>query len=238
MFKENIIEFISAQGYIDNSQDILPIPSKLNIPKWFKKLEHNRKNLTVKGCMPFLDSLTAGYLLKVPVDMIFSKAKSEDGTITTRAEIANEYDTFLNSEKSFDKEVHSLKQVKGSPFPDKNENKPIFKIQNPWIIKTPPGYSCLFVPPLNNNQSGFEVISGIVDTDSYKNTINFPIIFKALDKPLEIKRGIPYVQVIPFKRESWKMQIKPLKIFNTGMGFFTAWINNYKNRMWHKKRWI
>jgi hypothetical protein len=28
------------------------------------------ENLTVKGCMPFLDSLTAGYLLKMPQDIL------------------------------------------------------------------------------------------------------------------------------------------------------------------------
>jgi hypothetical protein len=59
-----------------------PIPAKLNIPEWYKKLEHTLQNKTVKGCMPFLDTLTAGYLLKMPQDLYLRHNvdnKDEDG---------------------------------------------------------------------------------------------------------------------------------------------------------------
>ena len=37
---------------------------------------------TIKGCMPFLDSLTAGYLLKTPQDIVLHfNIKKEDGEI-------------------------------------------------------------------------------------------------------------------------------------------------------------
>lgn len=55
-----------------------------------------------------------------------------------------------------------------------------------------------------------------------------------------IKKGTPYVQIIPFKRDSWKMKIKPHeikdKINNTlkyGLNFF----RNYQNNFWIKKSW-
>ena len=67
MFSKNI-KFKALQSYIDNNKDVLPIPSKVNIPEWYKKLLHHNTKLTVKGCMPFLDTLTAGYILKMPVD--------------------------------------------------------------------------------------------------------------------------------------------------------------------------
>ena len=60
---EKTIEFIAHENYVDLKED-QPIPIKLNIPEWFKKLSHTVGNETVKGCMPFLDSLTSGYLLK------------------------------------------------------------------------------------------------------------------------------------------------------------------------------
>jgi hypothetical protein len=65
---EKTIEFISHKDYVDLKED-QPIPIKLNIPEWFKKLSHTVENKTVKGCMPFLDSLTSGYLLKIPQDL-------------------------------------------------------------------------------------------------------------------------------------------------------------------------
>ena len=65
----NIIEFSAPKNIEYFLKDVLPIPAKLNIPDWFKKLNHEFDNKTVKGCMPFLDALTAGYILKMPQDL-------------------------------------------------------------------------------------------------------------------------------------------------------------------------
>jgi hypothetical protein len=114
---------------------------------------------------------------------------------------------------------------------------------NRWIIKTPPGYSCLFIPPLNNRDDRFEIISGIVDTDTFTLPINFPFIVNGDKYPsLEslIKRGTPYVQVIPFKRESWKMKIEGVTQEKLTEKRFYTWkhvLNNYKQRFWSKKSW-
>ena len=61
------IEFSAHEDYFALKEDY-PIPTKLNIPEWYKKLHHTILNKTVKGCIPFLDSLTSGYLLKMPQD--------------------------------------------------------------------------------------------------------------------------------------------------------------------------
>ena len=89
----------------------------------------------------------------------------------------------------------------------------VYKLLNPWHIQTPPGYSCLFLPPLNRENKYFSIIPGIVDTDEYQSIINFPIILKQVnDEPIDVTiwKGTPYVQVIPFKREKWKAEIKKL----------------------------
>ena len=64
---EKIIEFSAHEDYFALKEDY-PTPIKLNIPEWYKKLEHSILSMTVKGCMPFLDTLTSGYLLKMPQD--------------------------------------------------------------------------------------------------------------------------------------------------------------------------
>jgi hypothetical protein len=139
--------------------------------------------------------------------------------------------------------VHSLKQVQGSPFIEKNKNFPFYKILNPWKIKTPKGYSCLFVSPLNNADDRFSIIPGIVDTDKHPLEINFPIIINADKYPVletTIKKGTPYVQIIPFKRDSWKMVLKPRvqkKIQNSVLFFGLSLLNIYKDRYWSKKSW-
>ena len=65
---ENIIEFSTQEDYFELKEDY-PIPAKLIIPDWFKELDHSLEKLTVKGCMPFLDALSAGYILKMPQDL-------------------------------------------------------------------------------------------------------------------------------------------------------------------------
>lgn len=246
---EKIIEFSAHEDYFIREEDY-PSPIKFNIPDWYKKLPHTITRRTVKGCMPFLDTLTTGYLLKIPQDLFIdhNTPNIQDNTKM------DSYHRFALKEHSFKlneefinlnsgTNVHEIHQLEGSPLLEKNKNLPIYKILNPWYIKTPKGYSCLFVPPLNNSDDRFSIIPGIVDTDSFDEEINFPFIingdkydnFKGL-----IKKGTPYVQVIPFKRDNWKMslksktknEIKPGKLFY-GLSF----INTYKDKYWNKKIW-
>ena len=241
----NIIKFIADPNYIDNNKDILPIPSKLNIPDWLKNLKHSESNFTVKGCMPFLDSITAGYILKMPTDYYIEHNVNVNGKKQTGASspIENTFNFGININVKGRPDYHETKQLKGSPLLKKNKNLPFHKILNPWRIKTPPGYSVLFTPLLNNQDDRFSIIPGIVDTDTFENEINFPIVFNG-DKyeKLEttIKRGTPYVQLIPFKRENWKMKIETINIEEHNKKRFSQFrhvIHNYKNKYWFKKSW-
>jgi hypothetical protein len=241
------IEFSAHEDYFALKEDY-PIPTKLNIPDWFKKLEHTIENKTVKGCMPFLDSLTSGYLLKIPQDFnikhnIINKDGDKDFIQTVGLQDMAQllYARSINLNSAI--EVHSVKQLKNSPFLEKNKNLPFYKIINPWKIKTPKGYSCLFLPPLNNSDDRFSIIPGIVDTDTFPNEINFPIIINGDKYPILetiIKKGTPYVQVIPFKRDSWKMTFKPRKqkeIQNNKIFYGLKILNIYKENYWNKKSW-
>jgi len=80
------------------------------------------------------------------------------------------------------------------------------KWHNPWGIKTPPGYSCLFVQPLHR-ESVFTIMPGIVDTDTYNNPVNFPFVLNDTKFQGIIPAGTPIAQVIPFKRDSWRMSL-------------------------------
>jgi len=245
------IEFSAHEDYFALKEDY-PIPAKLNIPEWFKKLEHNILNKTIKGCMPFLDSLTSGYLLKTAQDFYIRhnidniNEKKESFKDSFQAFGLNGQDQILHAKKinlnsGFD--LHSLKQVEGSPFIEKNKNLPFYKIYNPWKIKTPKGYSCLFVPPLNNSDDRFSIIPAIVDTDTFPIEINFPIIINGDKYPIletTIKKGTPYVQIIPFKRDSWKMILKQREqkeIQNSRLFYGLKLLNIYKDKYWNKKSW-
>ena len=187
------IKFSCHEDYFDQKEDY-PIPAVINIPEWYKKLEHSMEKMTVKGCMPFLDTLKIGYILKVPQDILI-----------------------------------------------KHSDQPFHKILNPWNITTPAGYSCLFVPPLNNADDRFSILPGIVDTDQFNNPINFPIVLNGDKYPsqeLFIKKGTPYVQIIPFKRDNWKMELVPVpekQIKKNKLFYDLTLFNKYKNKFWKRK---
>jgi hypothetical protein len=84
----------------------------------------------------------------------------------------------------------------------------------------------------------FDIISGVVDTDNYVETINFPFILNKRDEQFLIKKGDPMVQVIPFKRDSFKMwsgfylEKAHSKVRNM---LNSEWMDRYKKMFWKKK---
>jgi|TARA_R100000988_G_scaffold63749_1_gene32062 hypothetical protein len=204
-----------------------PQPASKFIPEEYKKLErHHRGNMhapTLKTCIPFLDSLTMGYIIPFDQDYLVDPVE-EDFSVTPANK--NRDDFGVHNETQLPEQ---WRKVSG-----KNAGK----FMNKWLIKTPPGYSCLFIKPMNRLEPRFEIISGIVDTDTYVNTINFPFILHKRDKQFLIKKGEPMIQVIPFKRESWKkwsgfyMEKLHAKTLNK---LLSKWVDKYKTMFWKKK---
>lgn len=170
-----------------------PVPSKAHLPDWFRKLPAVDKQhvtatdngLTVKRCMPFLDAMTTGWIIPLAA--------------TVRLDIRDEGKT-VNAGWEFDKVMvsnHHAYQAAGNA----HEPRPPCKFHNYWTVSTPPGWSCLFVPPLNRPHAVFEVLSGVVDTDTYQSLIHFPFIATGKDGVHVLEKGTPLVQVIPFRRE-------------------------------------
>jgi len=204
-----------------------PKPASHFIPQEYKKLsrfnENNLHKPTVKTCMPFLDSLTAGYIIPFDQDYIVDS-------------VENDFTVLPANKESEDFGFHNKAQLPEKWHKTTGENAG--KFHNKWLVKTPPGYSCLFIKPMNRIESRFEIISGVVDTDTYISLINFPFILHKRNKQFIIKKGEPMVQVIPFKRESWKiwsgfylekLHRKTLNLINS------EWMDRYKKFFWSKK---
>ena len=171
-----------------------PVRAKTAIPEWFKKLppvtpsrvSPSDSGITVKRCMPFLDAMTTGWVIGLAA--------------TVRMEITDDGQT-VNCGWDFDRQMvsnHASHQVAGNP----RDPMPPCKFHNFWTICTPPGWSCLFVPPLNRPNGVFEVVSGVVDTDTYHSEIHFPFFATGEDGLHVLERGTPIVQVIPFRRDA------------------------------------
>lgn len=198
-----------------------PIPASKGVPEWWRKESNvGDKTFTMKRCVPILDSLTAGYLITLPVDV---HKKNDD-----------EHFWELNH-PSFVSE-HYARQTEAYPLGEEWNPQP-YKWTNPWKIQTPKGYSCLFVHPLNSGDGPFRSFSGIVDTDKHPVTINFPFVIKKGFNGT-IHAGTPIIQVIPFRREAWESKIIDDKEFVEDKNFYKLFnppYALYKKNWWTKK---
>lgn len=238
MFSKKI-KFTAPKNYLKLKENY-PKPIKFNLPDWYKNLKHKVDFKTVKGCMPFLETMVSGYVLELPQDLHI-KHNVQDGEKRISALIPSLPESHgININTTEKKDDHPNSQLGDSPLNEKNLSFPFYKILNPWKIETPKGYSCLFVPPLNNADDRFSIIPGIVQTDKFDHEINFPFTINGDKYPVLdtlFKKGTPYVQIIPFKRESWKMDVDAQdenKNSIIRLKYKLNVLNNYRKQHWEK----
>jgi hypothetical protein len=175
-----------------------PKPAMAYIPEWYKSIESyidgkkvplgdGTTSATIKKCMPVFDSITAGYIITSPADVYVS--------------IKDEKQWFEWSNFNLIS-FHPIDQAPNHPARKPHEYP---KWTNPWAIKTPKGYSTLFVQPFHR-ESVFTILPGIVDTDTYTAPVNFPMVINDPNFEGLIPKGTPIAQVIPFKRDAWKLK--------------------------------
>lgn len=224
------ILFTPTVGFKDLEK---PMPASAYIPEWYKNMEGyingkkepdgaGRAQETIKKCIPVFDAITAGYIITSPADVWVSIKNGEQ-----HFEWAN-FNLIA---------FHPIEQA-----PEHPAKKPFAypKWMNPWSIKTPKGYSVLFVQPFHR-ESVFTILPGIVDTDEYYAAVNFPFVINDPEFTGLIPKGTPIAQVIPFKRESWKMKIGNEKNYinqvNVTTKLETKFFDRYKTMFWSRKEY-
>jgi len=213
------IKFHSAMPELDIMQ---PFPSSRLVPDWFRKMKpvSDNKISSVKRCVPFVDALTSGYIIPLPVDVVYSKERG-----------------FWSNAGFEIVSHHNPSQTQGVVTPPEFNTKP-YKWSNNFHIKTPKGYSCLFIHPLNREDLPFHSFSAIVDTDTHPVIINFPFLVRDNFEGT-IPAGTPLIQIIPFKRDEWSMSVKDTgKAHDYALGHevFTHPLGWYRQKFWNKKK--
>ena len=225
------ITFTDVTGAV--AEQYFPSPASRVIPDWYKNtpeyvggeriIRDGATPHTVKKCIPVFDAMTAGYVIRTYVDV---QVTQRDGLPYY------EWPSF--GAISF----HPVEQA--PEHPGKN-GAPYPKWSNPWAIRTPRGYSCLFIPPMHNPNGVFTVLPGVVDTDTYTAPVNFPFTLDDVAWEGLIPAGTPMVQVIPFRRDSWNMVmggdnelVSQGKVTNR---LRSLWFNSYKRQFWTRKEY-
>ncbi|BAQ90141.1 putative Deoxyuridine 5'-triphosphate nucleotidohydrolase [uncultured Mediterranean phage uvMED] len=223
----NKIKFHAIQEVLDAYPH--PFPSSKSLPDWFKELppalDRHPRSSSVKRCIPFLEACNEGYIIPFYCD-VFVKAENDKINFE-----------FAEKDLCDGMSSHYLGQLEGHPLQDADFGTIPLKFHNPWVIETPKGYSCLFMSPLNRMEKRFKLFDGVVDTDTYYNSVNFPFIWTGGDGEFLIEKGTPLAQVIPFKRETLKAEfglVDKRKSTQVRSKLLTLFNNSYRRLFWHK----
>jgi hypothetical protein len=210
-------------------KDVHPYPIRSGgFPDWMKRMEkwHDSSghdpfntygnqvkglNMTIRACPAVIDSFTAKNTFIIPNWGAFMwrieppQLDEEGNPAPARIEIKAS-----DMAWHFETGVHPLEQMGATaekppakwaitqPVP----GLPAIKLISPWMIKTPPGTSTLFLHPFFDSALPFKVLPGIVHTDLW-HEINFPVIWDSPDYDGWVKHGIPMIQMFVFRREEF-----------------------------------
>jgi len=185
-----------------------PVPASNVLPEWYKNLPRyviDKSGLnatemakigyqtpqTIRGCLPVLDYMKSGYIIKASADIIVTP-KTLDGK--------KDWDWASPAMRC---EGHPHEQC---PIDIDGTKHIYFKVMNSWRVKTPAGCSCYFYQPDFFLQGKLKLFPAVVDTDTYTDSVNFPGIIIANETFL-IRAGDPLMVVFPFVRTAWQHEI-------------------------------
>jgi hypothetical protein len=230
MFKKNKKLILKWESALDYDQSI--ISAKKLVPKWYKDIpaSYNKilpESQTVKACIPVLDSLTTGYLITLPYDLL---VEHKEGLPVF----------------TFPQVIKKEESIEQRPFAADENLIPYFHfpLEFTWDLHVsytlPKGYSALIIHPLNRNDLPFTTLSGIIDSGIVMSPHgNIPFFLKK-NFTGTIPQGTPVAQIIPFRQEIWHSEITK-GLVEQGLSHnlkaqltFKGW---YKKNIWTKKEY-
>jgi hypothetical protein len=234
----NINKQITFTNVMDVPEEYYPKNAARFLPEWYKKtdsymggeklIKNNSTNGTIKKCIPVFDALTSGYIIPTYADIYVTK--DQNGRILFSTSFGPQI------------EHHPIIQAPHHPLMNQHDYP---KILNPWSIKTPPGYSSLFLPPVHGGNPYFSTFEGLVDTDKFQVPVNFPFILKDINFEGIIPAGTPIVQIFLIKRNHWKIKFKDGKKANNktnidkqNISIYSLYFDRYKTKFWEKKNYV
>jgi hypothetical protein len=193
-----------------------PVPGSNLIPEWFRKgesflsRETNKvaskddpfKTAGMKGCMPFFDSLTSGYLLVTWADVEITKNDDDGSLLEFRylepdiygkpTETNNDYRMIIERVGDLG---HTIPRPVGHSY-----NHMAWSSQ--WGMSLPKGWSLLITHPMNRFDLPFTTMSAIMESDRFSPNGNIPFFIQKGWTGV-IPKGTPFAQIVPIKRSSW-----------------------------------
>ena len=215
----NNVEFVTL-----TPNETFPIPAVKGLPKWYKKAKKYQEdgNSAFKNCVPFFESMAAGYVMLTPCEVHFYQINGEP---------------FVKLSKKYEKFV-----TKRSPMGEFHVPEGYCQTHFAWLpewgVRTPEGYNSLYLTPLNSYGLPFINTSGIINTDKVFRPGSVPFFLKTGYEGT-IPKGTPYLQIIPIKRETWSHTL--VDISNETFKYFAPNAphvqNYYRDNLWEMSKY-
>jgi hypothetical protein len=236
------IKFVSNRAWLNKDSVSTPISAAKMMCEWYKKADRfvkdpntdeyvigqdGGKMPTWKACPAIFDVMISGYFLKTPCDVHFYL--DDNGKINCRIDDEN-YQDFCTPRPPM-----------AQFYQPDNYYLDHFSWFIDWGIELPPGYSALYLTPMNRFDLPFINTVGIIDNDKINLSGSLPF-FLQQGFTGTIPAGTPYVQIFPFKREDWQSEIViedpkilHIKNYKNSKKYRVKDGGVYKNEVWEKR---
>lgn len=155
-----------------------------------KIIFHSQRHDSKKDVESYPEETNLGYILKTPCDIEFYYKNN-----IPRINVSPAYRNFIEERG----------EVFGMEIPSGYSKYHFHWVVN-WGPELPKGYSALYLNPLNSFDLPFFNTSGIIDNDIISTPGRLPFFIQEGYNGI-LKKGTPYLQIIPFKREDWHSKI-------------------------------
>ena len=181
---------LSPQSNFLMDDSCRPYMNDGNWPEWWKSLSGQEGSL--KRCSGTSDYLSTGFTIPLWANLMFRPSlngKSWD----VKFDLTNDFGNFgiesFGYQQTGECPVSRARKMSEAGY---------VKIINPWLIKTAPGWSCLFLPTLWDPNPNYTMLPAVVNTDYYHNA--HMVMSILTDEPFDLDLGKAIWHVIPFKR--------------------------------------
>jgi len=196
------IKFICGEPKVAEHYPV--VPASQAKPDWYKKTtpwlgQPHQSYPTIKKCMPVGDYINMGYMVMNPVEQEISNAPRLDTGVEG---FSREYPQGWAMQCP--QEGHEHAQC---PVELQGRRRDYITFSVPWRIETPPGYSCLIMSPFYHFEERYQLFPAVIDTDTIDVPWNnWPGAM--LQDRFVLQPGEPLAQIVPFKRDDWKMSLE------------------------------
>ncbi len=201
----NKITFHSNKIYNKKDRTHAPSPMSKSLATWWQDASIYIKDpngnpyinpdgitkvMSYKSCPALLDIFTTGYALLTPCDIEFYEKRGR---------------TKVKTDVGFEDFVGERAKMEGFVTPAGYDDDHFHWYAN-WAPVLPEGYSAIYLSPVNRFDLPFLTVAGIIDSDKVTNSGLIPFFLQKGFTGV-VPAGTPYMQIIPFKRDDWEMDL-------------------------------